>query len=124
MSVFYVPAVDRHRQAVAVHSCRLDALGLAQRVVNVCTTDPVPLLVASIKKYQDRFYIGRGELSTHVDTRKPWTTAMWSRISAQVPADGVPLMLGIYSDAFIAAKKSHHPFRYYCVFARFSLLCL
>jgi len=56
-------------------------------------------------------YIGRGVLGAHVDTDKPWTTQLWTDVSAHVPDDGVPLMLGVYSDAFNAAKRNHHPIR-------------
>lgn len=87
-------------------------MGSFEQTVKICTTDPMPLLVNVIRKYQgDGIYVGRGEIGD-VDRRKPWTTSLWQAISTHVPADGVPLMLGIYSDAFSAGKKSHHVVRY------------
>lgn len=64
-------------------------------------------------------YIGRGDVGAEVDTNKAWTTQLWSDISAHVPEDGVPLMIGLYSDGFTAAKRSHHPIK--CVMLSLSL---
>lgn len=81
--------------------------------VKIATTDPLPLLVDILRKYQRvGMYTGRGEQGAEVDVDRPWTTGLWSEISAYVPEDRVPLMLGFYSDGFTAAKRSHHPIKY------------
>lgn len=46
-----------------------------------------------------------------VDTRCLWTTKLWVDISRGVPESGVPLLIGMYSNAFSGAGSSHHMFQ-------------
>jgi hypothetical protein len=78
--------------------------------LEVATTDPLPVLLASLIKYEDEAYLGRGLLTDQVTPCQLWTTRIWSEVSAHVPSDGLPLFIKVYSDAFRASGASHHVF--------------
>jgi hypothetical protein len=91
------------------HRLDIKELGLPQSTVSLCTADPLPALLEVLVKYENEAYIGRGESIGFAAASRPWTLPLWKEVAASVPADGLPLMLAVYSDACSVAGGSFHP---------------
>jgi hypothetical protein len=103
-------AREPRRASIYHHTFDVTGLGQVQRTVTISTADPLPRLLRLLYVYQEYAYFGRGASGEQpVNVDKLWTTENWRRISAGVPSDGVPLMISMYSDAFNAAGRNHHP---------------